>query len=70
MIFFGSFINLLLLGVRCLTKVFSIKGFFFLSFQENKYEITTNKQKFYSTILRTLPTATVRPSSRKVNRPS
>jgi hypothetical protein len=33
-------------------------------------EITTNKQKFYSTILRTLPTAIVRPSSRNVNRPS
>jgi len=46
------------------------------SSDENKYEITTNNEKkeeeqgFYSTILRTLPTATVRPSSRSVNRPS
>jgi hypothetical protein len=54
------------LGMRCITKVSSIDFFF----KENKYEITTNKEKFYSTILRILPTATVRPSSRNVNRPS
>lgn len=45
----------------------------FFSFCKNKYEVTTirdEKKNLHSMILRTFPTATVRPSSRNVNRPS